>query len=143
MQLHAAIRRHGGNPGGKTRGEGGENDLGRRGPVVLGREHLGVIGFDHVRLPVRMLLPQSREVRDRRAAVGAVHPLATGPPLELGGLWCVGERLARSEYRLDVDAVVGNWCFGLRHLRFLFPFVRGLVLRRGTPSAARVAESWG
>ena len=95
------------------------SDLGRRRAVVLRREDLGVIGFDRERLSVRVVLAEAGEVGDRRAAVGAVHPLAAGSPLELRGLGGVGERLAGAADRFDVHAVVDGWGVGLSHCRVL------------------------
>ena len=92
-----------------------------------------VVGLDRERLAVGVLLAETGEVGDRRAAVGAVHPLAAGPPLELRGLGRVGQRLAGAAQRLDVHAVVDGRGVGLGHVGSS-RFVRAAAdCRRSTP----------
>src|SRR4029077_18468799 len=55
---------------------------------------------------VFLLAAQAIEAFDGRAAVGAVDPVAGGPPLELGGLGRFGQRFACAEQRVDVHAVL-------------------------------------
>ena len=74
--------------------------------VVLGREELGMVGVEAELGLVALLVAEAEEALHRVAAVGAVHPLARRPPLELRRLGRGGERLTGVEQCLDVDAVV-------------------------------------
>ena len=120
VQLHAPIGRNGGDAGGQAAGETGEDHFDGSHPVVLGREDLGMVGVDGERGAVRLLGAQAREVLDGRSRVGAVDPLAAGPPLELGGFGGGGEGLARGEECLHVHAVLDAGCFGVGHVVLLW-----------------------
>src|SRR4051794_12122471 len=78
-----------------------------------------MVGVDGEGLAVHVLLAEAGEGVDRGPAVRAPHPVAAGPPLELGGLGCVGERLAGAEEVGDVHAVVGGGSFGAGHGGYL------------------------
>ncbi len=83
-----------------------EDQLDRRGTLVLGREDLRVVGIEVERALVVLFLAQAEEALDGRAAVGAVHPFAGRSPLELRGVGRRGQRLAGIKQCLDIDAVV-------------------------------------
>ena len=69
-----------------------------------------MVGVERERRLVLLLRAQAEEALDGRVAVRAVHPLAGRAPLELRGLRRFGQRFARAEQRLDVDAVVDRLC---------------------------------
>ena len=107
VQLDAAALRNGGDARREAARQAGEHDLDRRRRVVLGGEHLRVIGVDGEGLAARLLRPQPEEGADGRAAVRAVQPLAAGAPLELGGLGGLLSASRAPSRAVDVDAIVG------------------------------------
>ena len=114
-KLGAAMRGDRRNAGGEARRQCCEDDLGRRGAVVLRGEHLWMIGIDRVGDPVHVVLAEAEEVGDRGAAVRAGHPLIAGTPGELCCPRCVRERLSSATKCLDVDAIVNGGRFGIGH----------------------------
>ena len=62
-----------------------------------------------------LLLAEAEEALDRRVSVGAVFPLAAGPPGKFRRFGCVAERLARAEQRFYIDAIIDRG-FARRHL---------------------------
>ena len=83
-----------------------QHELHRRRPVILGREDLGMVRVERVRRAVALLGAETEEALDGALAVRAVLPLGAGPPRELRALGRLGERVARIEQCLDIDAVV-------------------------------------
>ncbi|MEJ2371199.1 MAG: hypothetical protein P8Y07_10180 [Gemmatimonadales bacterium] len=106
IQLDLAILGDRGDAGRQAGSQAGQHELDGRGPMVLGREDLRVVGVEREGGPVLLLLAESEESLDRGAAVRAVHPLAGRPPRELGRFRHVGQSLAGLEQRGDVYAVV-------------------------------------
>jgi hypothetical protein len=106
VKLDAAALGDGGNTGSEAAREPGKNDLHRSRRVVLGREDLRMIGFHAEILVAGLLGAEAEEVADHGAAVRSGHPFAACAPLELGGLGRLLERLAGTQQRIDVDAVV-------------------------------------
>ena len=100
-------------------------------PLSSEAKIFGMVGVEGELALVLLLGAEAVEAFDGGAAVRAVHPLARRAPLELGGLGCLGQRFARAEQCLDVDAVVD----GLVGLRGRHGFVLGKV--QGAKSLAR------
>ena len=94
--------------GGEATRQCSEDHLGRRDPVVLGREQLGMVGVQREGLLVRLLLAETEEALDRRTAVCAVDPLTRCPELELRRLRSAAECFTRFEKRADIDTVVNG-----------------------------------
>jgi hypothetical protein len=80
-----------------------------RGAVIFGGEDLRVIGIEGKAAPMRLLLTQTRETLDFGVAVGAVHPVAGGPPLELRGFRRSRQGLPRAQQGFDVDTIVDDF----------------------------------
>jgi hypothetical protein len=59
---------------------------------------------------VLLFLAQAEEAFDEGMGVGAVDPVAGGPPGELGALGHLAQGLAGFEQCLYVDAIVGVGC---------------------------------
>src|SRR5436190_7998650 len=73
-QLDLARLGDGRNAGGEAARETGKDDLHRRGRIVFGCEHLGMVGIEGELLLVLLLGAQAVEALDGGAAVGAVDP---------------------------------------------------------------------
>jgi hypothetical protein len=83
---------------------------------------------------VGLLLAEAPEPFDRRVAVGAVHPRATGPPLELGRRRVGAECLPSVEQGLQVDAVVHGVV--VRAMCIVLPWMRWHLARFTRPRRA-------
>src|ERR1700733_4168058 len=92
--------------GGQAACESGQHDLHRRGRVVLGGEHLGVVGVEGELLLVLLLGAQAIEALDGGAAVRTVDPLDRRAPLELRRFRRVLQRRLCAEQSFDVDPIV-------------------------------------
>src|SRR3954468_15812167 len=112
LELDVAVLRDGGHAGGQAGRQPDEDVLDRGRAVVLGGEHLGVIGGVAEARLVAVGLTQARVVVDRGLGARAPDPLGRCAPGELGRLGGVGQRGAGAQQMLDVDAVVGHWLGG-------------------------------
>src|SRR4051794_31357002 len=112
LELDVAVLRDGGHAGGQAGRQPDEDVLDRGRAVVLGGEHLGVIGGVAEARLVAVGLAQPRVVVHRGLGAGAPDPLRRCAPGELGRLGGVGQRGAGAQQMLDVDAVVGHWLGG-------------------------------
>src|SRR5438046_4858198 len=106
-QLDATVLLDGGNPPRQAARQADEEVLDRRDAVVLGREDLGMVGFERPLFLVVVLLAEAEEALHLDLAVHAVLPLGGRAPGELGGLGRALQHLPRVEQRLHVDSV-GN-----------------------------------
>ena len=106
-ELDAAVLRDGRHARCQAARQADNEVLDRRDAVVLRREHLGVVGFEHRLRLVGLLLPEAEEALHLDLAVHAVLPPGGRAPGELGGLGRALQHFARVEQRLHVDTV-GN-----------------------------------
>jgi len=115
MERHPAHRGDVADAGGQAGGEALEQELHRRRPVVAANEHGRVVGVDHGRLLVAVLLARAEEVVDHDTAVGAGHPACAGAELEGGELGLGADRVDGGEQRGGVDAVQRRLLDYVRH----------------------------
>ena len=106
-----------GDAGGQAARQPDQHVLDGRRALVLGGEDLGMIGIEREGALVVLFLAEAVKAFDRRVAVRAVLPFAGGAPFELRGLWRLGQRIASSDQRLDVHAIIdsGGSAIGLGH----------------------------
>src|SRR5215469_11374196 len=104
-QLYAAVLRNRGHTRREAARETDQHQLDWRRAVVLGSEHLGVIGLERELRPVLLLVPEPMEALDGRCGVGPVPPLAGRTPGEFGGLGRVLQCFPCGQQCVDVDAV--------------------------------------
>jgi hypothetical protein len=107
-QLDAAILCHRGDPGGQAAGQPDEHVLDGRYAEVLGRKDFRMVRFERELGLVLLFRPQTVKPFDAGLAVGAVLPLAGGPPGEFRRFGRTSQRLTRGEQRVDIDAVVDS-----------------------------------
>src|SRR5689334_22614207 len=103
MELDAASLRDGGYTGREAARETGEHKLNGGWCIVFGSKDLRMVRLHGERLVPGLLGPQAEEVADHGTAVCAVQPDAACAPLELCGLRCLLQGLARAEQRTHVD----------------------------------------
>ena len=78
-QLDLAVLGDGGDAGGEAAGQTDQDQLDRRGAVVLRREQLGVVPVEEELGAVALLRTEAEEALDVAAAVGAVVPRCWSP----------------------------------------------------------------
>ena len=104
-QLDATVLRDRCNTPRQAARQADEEVLDRRDAVILRREDLGVVGFEHPLIVVALLLPEAEKAPDLHRAVDAALPLGGRAPGELSGLRRSLQRVARLEQCLHVDSV--------------------------------------
>src|SRR5215469_1299676 len=104
-QLDAAVLRDGRHTRRQAARQADKEVLDRRDAVVLRREHLWVVGFEHPLVLVTLLLPKAEEALNLHRAVHATLPPSRRAPGELGGLRRLLQHIPRLQQRLYVDPV--------------------------------------
>src|SRR5215467_12364109 len=104
-QLDAAVLRDGRHAGCEATRQADEEVLDRRYAVVLRREDLRVVGFEHPLVLVALLLAETEEALDLDRAVHACLPHGGRAPAELSGLRRTLQRFTRLEQCLHVDPI--------------------------------------
>src|SRR5262245_56803147 len=106
MELDAAPLRDCRYTGSEAAREAGEDELNGSWSIVFGGKDLRMVRLYRERLVPGLLGPQPKEVADNGAAMCAVQPRAARAPLELRGVRCLLQGLARAKQRAHVDPVV-------------------------------------
>ena len=116
-KLDVAVLRDRCDPGRQATGQSHQDEFDGRSAFILRRKHLGMIGIEGERGFAPLFLAEAIKAFHRRMAVRAIFPFACGTPLELCRLGRLGQRLARCDQRIDVDAVIhGTDDIGHGHL---------------------------